>query len=37
LAEYEYAHGLTLLRVSHDLTPDQATAYDNAVKAIVKS
>jgi hypothetical protein len=37
LAMYEYARGLTLLRVSHDLTPDQATAYDNAVKAIVKS
>jgi hypothetical protein len=37
LAEYEYAHGLTLLRVSHDLTPDQATVYDDAVKAIVKS
>jgi hypothetical protein len=37
LAEYRYVHGLVLLRLSHDLTPDQAAAYDSSVKAIVRT
>lgn len=31
LAEYTYAHGPVVLRVSQDLTPDQAAAYDAAL------
>jgi hypothetical protein len=31
-AEYVYLDGLTLLRVSSDLTPDQAAEYEEALK-----
>jgi hypothetical protein len=34
LAEYEYLDGVAILRVSSDLTPTQAKAYETAFKAI---
>lgn len=33
-AEYDYSHGLILLRVSHDLDPTQAEAYRTALDSI---
>ncbi len=33
-AEYEYLDGMAILRVSSDLTPSQAKAYETAFKAI---
>lgn len=34
-AEYEYIEGLVVLRVSSQLTPDQAKAYDTALKGLL--
>ncbi|HEY8766069.1 MAG TPA: hypothetical protein VIP09_02205 [Dehalococcoidia bacterium] len=36
LLEYEYVQGSVLLRLSSDLTPDQARQYQDALKAVVK-
>ena len=33
-AEYDYQDGLVLLRISKQLTPDQAQAYQAALKAL---
>lgn len=33
LAEYDYQHGEILLRLSHELTPEQAAEYEAALKA----
>lgn len=35
LAEYDYVHGGVLLRVSKQLTPDQAKEYETALAAIL--
>ena len=34
LAEYDYVHGSILVRVSHNLTPDQAAAYKTAADGL---
>jgi hypothetical protein len=34
-AEYSYREGTVLLRLSHRLTPDQATEYEDALKDIM--
>ena len=34
LAEYDYVHGSILVRVSHNLTPDQAAAYKSAADSL---
>ena len=33
-SEYDYQDGLVVLRISHQLTPDQAQAYDAALKSL---
>lgn len=33
-AEYEYLDGVAILRISHQLTPDQAKAYETAFKTL---
>lgn len=37
LLEYDYQHGKILLRLSHQLTPEQAAEYEAALKALPKS
>lgn len=32
LAKYDYLHGLTLVRISHILTPAQAARYESALE-----
>jgi hypothetical protein len=34
LAEYDYLHGAVLLRLGHELTPDQAKAYQDALNRV---
>lgn len=34
LAEYSFANGLVLIRLSHDLTPDEAKGYENVLMGL---
>lgn len=34
LGEYDYTSGSVLVRVSHHLVPDQAAAYETALKKL---